>query len=80
MNCRKLIKNDDARPGLAGSIFDTHFCEKEATWRACDGRDLCDEHAEEFVRLLQSPNTLMSILGGGALTEEQARSRIRRIQ
>jgi hypothetical protein len=78
--CRKLIRNADARVGLAGALFDTHFCTQPAMWHAFDGRDLCDEHAEELVTALQQPDNLGSIFGGGPLTEDQARARVWRIQ
>lgn len=77
--CLRTIPNEPAR-GVIRAIFDNHFCNKPASWRAYDGRPLCDEHAEELVRALQNPNTLGSILGGRALTEKQARARVWRIQ
>lgn len=75
-----MVPDPGARPGLLGAVFDKDFCGKPATHTGAFG-DRCAEHAEELVKALQSPNTLINVLAGKpGMTEAEARKRVVPIQ
>lgn len=65
MDRTKCVARRDGEP-----LFSTARCGAEATHYSHVGRR-CARHAEELKAALRSPNTLGSILHGGAFSEEE---------
>lgn len=79
--CKKTIPNEGARRYFGLFTFNTHFCAKPAAWHTFLGQDLCEEHAEEWVKAMQSPDAAINVLAGKpGMTEEEARKRLWPIQ